>query len=343
MDWLLRPPQPKPLGYLVLKLGLNWKDVARHFSSLAEGQGEFKLLTTESEWMNFWNIVQNAPVADLLREQIQTRKANVLAYLRAEGLCDQVPAGTVDIGWQVMVQTGLRKLLKLGESDSTLRGYYLGLSLTRMAPADAGKVSALFYEQAPDHRSISPEYEVFRRVDILENVFGLAPHGSVHEYKNNGSIVEPVCPSESILHAEFVGKLGDAIEAFCKNNQEDVLYYSDRATAREIIDALVRAWCVHPNKAALKALDHVIVTEGMDAFSSHPLLQSWRLLDAAKTLIPGRWREKLKIGVRDPVWPEAALCRSGVVAKFVLRLSAALRLVKRTLRSRLPFERVKWS
>ena len=263
MAWLRRP-RPMSLAELVAQLGLNWLDVGPHFLPLAKGQGESGLLITDREWDAFWDVVQNTAVSALLRDQIQDTRGKALAYLRAEGLCDEVPAGIVDIGWYMAVQTCLQRLLGSVKSTSTLRGYFLGLCRGRMPPADAGKVSALFYEQAFDHQGISPEYEIFSRIDILDHIFGLAPHGSVRGFKLNGSSVEAVCPPEPDLHIEFVDKLGDAVEAFCKSNSEDAVLYSDNATAREIIDALFSAWCNHPNKVALKALDNIIVTDGTD-------------------------------------------------------------------------------
>jgi FMN phosphatase YigB (HAD superfamily) len=330
MSWLRRPMQPAPLGYFVRKLGLKWTDVAPYFSSLTKTQGEAWLLTGNSEWNEFWRIVQSAPILDLLRKKIQNQRASVLAYLQANGFFENLPVGIVNLGWYATTQMGLRKLSKLGKGTSTLSGYYLALGLRRMAAVDTGKVTALFYEQAHDHQGISPQYEVFKRIDVLDHVFGLAPHGSVGEYKTNGSVTEPVCLPETPSHTVFVEELADAIEAFCKDNQEDALSYSDSATAREILDALISAWCTHPNKPALDTLEHVIVTDAADSNPCQPLLQPWRLLDASKTLIPGRWREKLQIRVRGPIWPEAALCRSGVLATFILRLSAALRFAKQT-------------
>ena len=334
MAWLHFSPKPTEIGYYVNKLGLNWKDVERHFLSLCNGQGQSKLLTTEKEWDQFWNVVQNSPVAAVLRAEIENKRANALAYLRAKGLCDESIAATVDIGWQAMVQAGLRKLLKRGEQEPPLRGYYLGLCIRRMAPADAGKVTALFWEHPPDRESIWPPYELFKRKDVLEQVLGLAPHGSVQEYSIHRS-AEPICAPESATHVEFVDKLGDAIEAFCRINQEDVRFYADSAAAREMMDALVSAWCTHPDNVALKALDHILVADGTNALPSQRLFQSWRLRDAVRMLIPGRWQKRMKISKLDPVWPEASLSRSGVLSRSVLRLSALLRNAKRALRSRL--------
>ena len=181
-----------------------------------------------------------------------------------------------------------------------------------------GEVTALFYEQATYHHWGAPQYEVVTRVDVLDNVFGLAPHGTAIGYKMEGSNVEAMCAPETEFHAELVDKLGTAVELFCKNNSEYVTLYSDDDTARELIDALVSTWCFHPNKSALKALDHIMVTDGTSAIPSQPLFwQPWRPLDTAKTLIPGRLREKLRIRVYSPVWPEAAFHRSGKLVEFV--------------------------
>ena len=330
MIWLRRPSQPTSIGSLVQKLGLNWSDVERHFLTLNNGQGELWLLTNEGEWNRFWSIVQSEPITNLLREQIKIKRMNLLAYLRAEGLYDEVPAGLVDLGWYMEVQTALRKLLEQGEGVSAPRGYYLGLCAERRPPAEAGYVTGLFYEQASYHRWVAPQYEVFRRLDVLDHVVGLAPYGTVNDYKINGSIVEPMGPRETILHAEFVTKLGDAVEAFCESNYEDVLYYSNNDTARQIIDTLVSAWCIHPNRVALKSLEHIMVTDGAN-IPSEPLLKPWRLFDAMKTLLPGRLRKKLGIKDRNPVWPEAAFFRSSVLSQFVLRLSGGLRFLRRRL------------
>jgi FMN phosphatase YigB (HAD superfamily) len=332
MPWLRRS-RPTSIGEVIQKLDLDWSVMAPYFSSLAKGKGEFSLLTCESDWTEFWKILTCTPVKALLLKKIQAKREIVLGFLRAEGLCDDVPVGIVDIGWYMTVQTRLQKLLSPERVSPNLRGYFLGLCQNRMPPADAGKVTALFYQQAFDHRTISPEYEIFRRIDVFDHVFGLAPHGSVSGYEVTGSGVEVICPSESAVHKDLVHKLEQAVETFCKNNQGDVLRYCDSVTARELIDGLFHAWCVRPNTVALETLGHVIVTDGTDGVPSQPLLQSWSVLDAVKTLIPGRWRQGLKIRIPSPVWPEAAFSRSSITAQLVLRLAKILRiLVRRLLR-----------
>jgi FMN phosphatase YigB (HAD superfamily) len=325
--FLQRPSQPVSIGSLAEKLSLDWSDVGQYFSTLTGAKGESWLLTKESEWNEFWAIIQREPVANRLREQIKIKRTNLLAYLRAEGLCDNVPAALVDLGWYMQVQTALRKLLENGEGVPAPRGYYLGLCAQRRPPGDAGNFTGLFYEQASYHRWVAPQYEIFRRLEVLDHVVGLAPYGTVNDYRISGSIVEPAGPPETALHAEFVTKLGDAVEAFCKSNYEDALYYSNDATAREIIDTLIRAWCIHPDWVALEALEHIMVTDGAN-IPSGPLLASWRLFDAIKALLPGRLRERLGIKVYNPAWPEVAFIRSSLLSQLVLMLSAALRFLR---------------
>jgi FMN phosphatase YigB (HAD superfamily) len=325
--FLQRPTQPATVGSLVQKLGLKWSDVGLHFSTLTGKRGESWLLTKESEWREFWDILKTEAVADLLREQIKIKKFNLLAYLRAEGLCENVPAAIVDLGWFMEVQTALRKVLEDDKRPYPLRGYYLGLSAQRRSPADAGDFRGLFHEQASYHRWNAPQYEVFRRLEVLDHVVGLAPYGTVNDYKVNGSIVEPVGPPETTPHAEFVTRLGDAVETFCRDNSEDVIHYAHHAVARPIIDTLIKAWCIHPNWAALESLEHIIVTDGAN-IPSGPLLASWKLFDAVKTLFPGRLREWFGIQVYNPPWPEVAFLRSNLLSQFVLVLSASLRFLR---------------
>jgi hypothetical protein len=322
MPWLQRSWEPASLERLIQKLGLHWEEVEHSLSALGGDRGKYKILVFESEWSEFWRILASPPIADLVQERIRTQRNNVLAYLRAEGLFDKLSLGLVDIGWTLTVQSGLQKLLGGLPNVASLKGYYLGLSPSRMPPAAAGKSTALFYDHAADHHSILPRYEIFKRVTILEHIFGLAPHGTVRQHQEIGATVVPVCPPVSATFAETVEDVARSLEAYCADNQVMATSYSDEVVAREIIDNLVRTWFGSPNEIALRALDQVTISDDPNNLDSGPLLESWRPLKAAKTLAPRRWHTKLKVW--RPVWPEAAFQRSGPWSKFILRVSRRL-------------------
>lgn len=319
MPWLQRRWEPARLERLIQKLGLDWTAVAHAFSSLAGGRGSQKMLENEREWAEFWAIVQNAPIVDLVRQRIQDRKTSTLAYLHAEGLFDKEPVALVDIGWHLMVQAGVKKLLGDSDEPSELRGYYLGLNWNRVPPAIAGPATALFYDEAPDRRALASGGEIFRRQTILEHMFGLAPHGTVRAYREAGSIAEPICPPVSETYAAMVREVEQAIEAFCIENRDCAAKFSEAADAREIMDGLIKAWCSAPSRAALDALAHVIVSDDPNNLDAGPLLERWSLFQSVKMLIPIKWHHRLKIKVQYPRWPEAALLRPGPWPLTILR------------------------
>jgi FMN phosphatase YigB (HAD superfamily) len=334
MPWLQRSWEPPRLERLVKKLGLEWSQVADQFSIVAGNEGQAAELTSDRDWDEFWRIVEGASVAPLVRKYVQTQRTNVLAYLKSEGLFDPIPMAMVDIGWNLTVQSSLQKLLGSIDRAFAFSGYYMALSWMRVPPVFAGRATALFYEAPPDHKFGSPNYEVFRRgrQSVLEHVLGLAPHGTIREHKLVNSVVEPVCPPESTFHTDLVGRMAEAVELFCSSNMDHISGYADIFVARQLIDSLVKAWCSQPNKKALEALDHVIASDDPNNLDPRPLVQPWYVTDAAKMLMPTRWRRKLGVKTRDPVWPEAALCRSSLFPTSVLRFRAALRGLLRSSR-----------
>src|SRR5207237_809039 len=111
IPWLLRSWEVPQLDRLIHKLGLHWHEVAQAFAPLAQDEGGSKKLATDEEWREFWAVVQTPPVKDLIAARIGERRDTTLAYLRAEGLCDDLPIGIADLGWYLTVQTALQKLL----------------------------------------------------------------------------------------------------------------------------------------------------------------------------------------------------------------------------------------
>ncbi|HSS95801.1 MAG TPA: hypothetical protein VLK33_02160, partial [Terriglobales bacterium] len=307
MPWLQRPWEPPSLERIIAKIGLRWENVSNAFSALAQDKGTNKLLMTTAEWDHFWYIAQRPPVRDLINEQIQGRKATTLAFLEAQGLNEPTRSGLVDIGWYATVQAGLQKLIGNSLNKTPLGGYYLALSSDHLPAGLAGETTALFYGEAPDQPSTIDSHEIFKRATVLEHVFGLALHGTVSEYQHHGSVVEPICASVPPLHAEIVSAVQEAIEAYCIENRHNALTFSDTASAREIVDKLIRCWCSNPNKTSLGAFTQATVSDDPNNLDSRPLLEPWRAADVLKLLLPARIRNRLGIKFRQPVWPEAAL------------------------------------
>lgn len=322
IPWLRRSGKTPELQQLVQKLGLTWQEVAAAFSPLAKAGGGRKLLITERDWSHFWEILQTPPVVDVVRARIALRRASAVGYLKAEGVADSaVPAAIVDVGPQARQQSAVQELL--GGVRSSLRGYYLALETERAPLSASGRVRALFYEDAADRSSIIGDQTIFRHIYAVEHVLGLAPHGTVQEYRI-GDPIEAVCAPVSIEYREYVGKVAGELEKFCAEHRRDAILYVNESAARELMDTLVRVWWSDPSKAAVESVGHVFVDDELNDTGSQLLVEPWQLQGAAKNLLPSRIRKFVGISVQSPVWPEAALQRTGWAAAGLLRLREIL-------------------
>ena len=332
IPWLRRSGKTPDLQRLVQKLGLTWQEVAAAFSPLAKAGGGRKLLITERDWSHFWEILQTPPVVDVVRARIAHRRASAVAYLKAEGVADSaVPAAIVDVGPQARQQSAVQELL--GGVRRSLRGYYLDLDTSRAPRSASGRVRALFYNTAPDRRRITEDYEIFRRIYYVEHLLGLAPHGTVQEY-SVGHSIEAVCTPVSIQHRDYVDKVVGELEKFCAEHRRNAILYADDSVARELIDSLIRVWCSDPSKAAVNSLGDVTVGDELNDTDSQLLVEPWQLHGAAKNLLPSRIRKFVGISVQSPVWPEAALQRTGLATMGLLRLRELLVVARNHFRFR---------
>jgi hypothetical protein len=347
IPWLLRSWEIPELDRLLRKLGLQWREVGREFYSLAKGEGPAKQLTTEQEWKEFWAVLQTPALKALLTGRIAERRETALAYLKADGFCDDMPIGIADLGWYLTVQTALQRLsarltsassraahdadspnearrgatagAMSGHASFRLRGYYVGLLTNRNSPSAAGPSHALFYNDPPDRGAVVCPYEIFRRATVLEHVLGLAAHGTIREYRFADAHVEAVCESVPSGFAEIVGHIAKAIEAFCSECLEPEIY-SDERSAQSLLNTLIKAWFAFPRKGALPILAQIDVSSDPNNLGADHMIKEYSLRDAAIILLPGRMRSALKLSVPPRFWPEASLCISKTWPARLIRL-----------------------
>ncbi|MCP4618196.1 MAG: hypothetical protein GY844_17395 [Bradyrhizobium sp.] len=316
--WLQRSGEAARLQRLVRRLSLDWDEVATSFSPLAGSEGDAKVLQSRKDWQLFWEIVQSAPLAKQIGSRIESQRSLVSAYLKNEGL-HEGRAALVDIGWHLTVQSGLQKLLRWNEMPE-IAGYYLGLSCSRSTPAVAGPASALLYDLPMDRQNATQRPEIFNRGHLVEHLFGLAPHGTVSGYARSEDGVQASCANVSDAVVGLSADIAQLVEDFCIANRDCVEPFSDPDLAAETLDALMRSWFSRPNRAALEALSCLHVSSDPHNLGARPMLESWRMSEAAKMLIPRRWHYRLGIRIDYPIWPEAATLLPGPWPVAFLRL-----------------------
>ena len=316
--WLHRSGEVARLQRLVRRLGLNWDEVFSSFAPLAGREGEAKELKSRKDWELFWEIVRSPPMASKIESRIDSQRSLVGEYLKSEGL-QEGRAALVDIGWHLTVQGGLQKLLRWNDMPE-IAGYYLGLSCSRSTPAVAGAASALFYDLPVDRQDATQRHEIFNRGHLVEHLFGLAPHGTVSGYARGEDGVQASCANVSDAVVGLSADIAQLVEDFCAENRDCVEPFADPDLAAETLDALMRSWFSRPNREALEALSCLHVSSDPHNLGARPMLESWRMLEAAKMLVPRRLHHRLGIRIEYPVWPEAAMLLPGPWPVAFLRL-----------------------
>jgi FMN phosphatase YigB (HAD superfamily) len=311
-----------PLHMLVQRAGLDWEEVADAFSAVADREGRNKVLSTEEEWDAFWSAIRTPPIRGLIEQRIQSRKASTIAYLASQGLMDPIGAAIVDIGWTSKVLGAMNRIFDQINPGQFLYGYYFGLFLDRKI---FGKTKALFYEETTDFQITSKKSSVIRRRQfVLDEVLGLAPHGTVLEYRMSGTQPEASCADVPTTHAALVEQIANAVEAFCIEQAPNAMDYAEDGSARSLLEALIEAWYAAPHEAALRVLEEGCryARDQSNPLGDHPaaLIEPWRLAESIKHLVPGRWRQRLGITVHNGLWPEASLLCSGRLPASLVRL-----------------------
>jgi FMN phosphatase YigB (HAD superfamily) len=325
--WTGTPGKLAPLHQLVQRVGLDWEEVAEAFSSVADRDGGDKELATEDEWDAFWRALQTPPVHGLIQQRVQLRREAAIAYFASQGLMDPMGAAIVDLGWTASTLAALNRILYQIESNTYLCGYYLCLAIERAFLSSPGRIKALFYEEASSRTCV-----IQHRAYVLSEVFGLAPHGTVVEYRISATQPEASCADVPNAHAMLVEEIAKAVEAFCIEQAANALDYAEDGIAGLLLEALIEAWCAAPHRGALGVLEEggKCARDPGNPMGDHPaaLIEPWRLAEAMKYLVPGRWRQRLGIPVGNRLWPEASLLCSGRVPASLVRLreSAAIAL-----------------
>jgi len=102
---------------------------------------------------------------------------------------------------------------------------------------------------------------------------------------------------------------------------------SNDPAARSLLEALIETWYAAPDEGALRVLEEGCryARDQSNPLNEHPaaLIEPWRLAESIKNLVPGRWRPRLGITVRNGLWPEASLLCSGRVPASLVRLRGA--------------------
>ncbi len=335
MPWLQRTWEAGLLGKLVERVGLDWDAAADEFGALGRNEGRNKVIKTENDWANFWTIIQRPRLAERIEKQVKERRSAALEYFESVGFFDGVRSAIVDIGWRLNAQQALQRILAGAGKCGSLKGYFLGLTIERVPSADTGENIALFYNHPWDRHALCDNPEIFDRSLLIENIVGLAPHGTILRYQREGMEIVPVCGQVTTEHARLVERIAQEVSDFCSAHTEFAETYANPKVAQQLISMLVSEWFSSPNPSTLEFLSKLsnFDEQSNAAKPSRPLVEPWTFKRAAVAAMPTSWRNVMGLTAHQPMWPEASEMQSTRVPATLLRMRRSFLAARKSWRT----------
>lgn len=195
IPWLCQPWEKPILSRLLSKLGVSMEQFSYEWAKSFPAQSVPASLEIETDWKKFWQVIQQHSITNNIQSFAASKRAKLLDYLTQEGLMDGVKCAFVDIGWTYGIQRAAEIVLSESGSKVPLCGYYLGSNFEKWEKL---KAKSLFPPSIPG--AIAGPYagEPNGMANFLEHILGYATHGSLADFKYEGSRIVPVFDMEHI-------------------------------------------------------------------------------------------------------------------------------------------------
>lgn len=249
-----------------------------------------------------------SPNACVFLNEVAAKRAKILHdYLEQEGLMDTGNYGIVDLGWAGTLQAGIQKSLMETKKQTTIRGFYLGLSGLRTEFLNAEAF-------AFDYRRQSCK-DVSWFVTLTE-LFSQANHGSTlgFEYTAEGRIGplldgpdsdHPIVPNWLALYRLTIHSYADALIT------ANALPLNPCSLIR-LLRSHLRSFYFFPTKNEAKVWGECRFSSHGVASSKKPLAPFPRTLQDVLCSIGLR-----RFGTGHAIWPQAAAARMPfLIARF---------------------------
>ena len=163
---------------LLARLGVPADDLKEYQAALGARDADWTRDLSEQGALRFLESLLSHPEAGRrLVEASAGLRADVLSYLRGQGLFDGTLWALVDLGWAFACQAALNRIvLHADDALGPVRGYYLGARSSFLPTAITG----------PTHCYLQQPGSIFaRRATVVEHVFTPATHASTLGYQPN--------------------------------------------------------------------------------------------------------------------------------------------------------------
>lgn len=287
LDWLVVPGHSCAPADLLRKFDLAPDNVCSSGAFAGRGTTYWTTQLSPAELARFRQELSRPDITAQIRENAQTSRSLLREYLAGEGVSAENPPVLVDIGWTLKAQRSLSRILAGPQTCDRVEGYYLGLSMAALPPAQSGPRRAFLIER---ERYLDPQAGLnflFRNANCVEQVFTMADHGRCTGYVRKNGTVEPVltpAPSDS-RHESAVGVLQSTILRYADLAGEARLFAAGSSNSARVaalseaaLDA-AKAFLTAPDPGLARVLAAISVGDDQNESRTRPLARPLTLWD----------------------------------------------------------------
>lgn len=276
LDWLpLHSTTPR---HMLKKLNIQPEEIASVLTEHQLSRWDDRL--TRAELLQFWQVLQHPSVTGLVLQRAACARRLTLAYFEQAGLCEPQKWALVDIGWTLKSQRAVRRLLATKNPAANVFAYYLGVTHARVPLAESGPYRAFITQTNGNSPVNLPGQQLFRNINMVEQFFTMADHGSTTGYRQTDQGIEPLLTTEpfDVQRPKFAAAM-----------QRVICAYADEFARAGLLNGIVTAqqtaligfdeFVTNPTRDEASAIAWVPVGEDQNETRRHQLARPLTLAD----------------------------------------------------------------
>ncbi|HVU32167.1 MAG TPA: hypothetical protein VHE61_01950 [Opitutaceae bacterium] len=327
LPWLLRIHAAPTLPRVLARLEMDYADWADDWNRFRPRWSPETPLATTFDLALFWKFLSSPRVRSHVLEAAARRRSHAREFFAHEGLLDDIRAGFVDVGWFLTCQLGLNRLRAMTSTGKPIKGYYLGLKRSRLAPAEAGDASAIFREGADD-LPIPRHLAWLLRNYLVEQVVGFAGHATVKCYGEGGSV--EFMPGPQTPEASRFGELEAAVESYARvYGGAWAGVADDECQLRQFLGTLLNDFFERPSPDCVRILETIMFTPDPGCENSERLIEPYTWREVLRSLRPTRASADPRERPDWRWWPEASAAFTPPVRRFLHAAPGVFRSIRR--------------
>ncbi|MCM1086858.1 MAG: hypothetical protein NC419_01795 [Muribaculaceae bacterium] len=316
----------------IMKRANLTKEEALHIAKLAGYTKNYKAVLNYRQLCRLKKeLAQIEPLFVCLQKHAKDHYHTAIAYLKQEGLLEQIPYALVDSGWTGSLQLSLQRILEHGSKGKVrLEGYYFGL-YDRPEGTDSYQYRAFYFDKREVRRKVSFSNCLF------ETVFS-APEGMTCGYRISGqeqmdmvyeAIEDGRNPNAEVLerfarllmqYASYYVKVRNVKVRNVKirnekiRNVKDAEKMSNRQQINIFIEKLFKPMMGYPTRWEAEAFGRMRFCDDVLELQLQPVAVKWDKEELCKQ----RFFQKLLIKanlkadvLHESAWAEGSIVRSG--------------------------------